>query len=60
MHHDNVAHLIYANSYLDLLPEKLVPVIEARKVLELTQEFYRRLRAVTVQFGHIQIIHKHH
>lgn len=46
--------------YLDLLPEELVPVIETRKVLELTQQLYGRLRAITVQLGHVQVIHKNH
>ncbi len=46
--------------YLDLLPEELVSVIEPRKVLKLTQQFNRRLRAITVQFRHIKVIHKDH
>lgn len=58
--HDVVAHLICVNVYLDFLPEELASVIESRKVLELTQKFYRGLRAITVQPGHIQIIHKDH
>lgn len=58
-HHDR-AHLICIHSYLDLLPEELASVIEARKILELTQQFYRGLRAVSVQLRHVQVIHKHH
>lgn len=46
--------------YLDLFPEELGPVIEAREVLELTQQLYRGLRAIGVQFRHIQVIHKDH
>lgn len=55
-----VAHVICIHSYLDLLPEELASVIESRKVLELTQELYGGLRAITVQLRHIQVIHKDH
>jgi len=43
-----------------LLPEELFSVIEAMKVLELSKQLYRGLRAITVQLWHVQIIHKHH
>lgn len=53
-------NLFSLHLYLDLLPEELVPVIETRKVLELTQQLYGRLRAITVKLGHVQVIHKNH
>lgn len=58
MHRYDIVHIICINVYLDLLPEEFVSVIEARKVLELTQQLYRGLRTITVQFRHIQVIHK--
>lgn len=60
MCHYGVPRLICMYLYLDLLPEELGSIIEARKVLELTQELYRGLRAITVQLWHIQVIHKDH
>lgn len=39
--------------YLDLLPEELASVVEARKVLELTKQFYRWLRSISVQLWHV-------
>lgn len=46
--------------YMYLLPEEFFSVVKAVEVLELSQELYGWLRAITVQFWHIQIIHKHH
>lgn len=53
-------NLFSLHLYLDLLPEELFPVIETRKVLELTQQLYGWLRAITVQLGHVQVVHKNH
>lgn len=47
-------------AYVYLLPEELFSVIEAMEVLELSEQLYRGLRAITVKFWHVQIIHKHH
>lgn len=54
----HVAQLICIHLYLNFLPEEIVSVIEARKVLELTQQFYWGLRTIAVQLRHIQVIHK--
>lgn len=51
-------HTSFADSYLDPLPEEFSSVIEARKILELSQELYWGLRAITVQLRHIQVINK--
>mmetsp|Transcript_23011 Transcript_23011/g.55073 ORF Transcript_23011/g.55073 Transcript_23011/m.55073 type:complete len:219 (-) Transcript_23011:287-943(-) len=43
---------------LDVLPEKLLPVIEALEVLELPQKLYGRLSSVSLTGRHVHVIHK--
>ena len=45
--------------YLNLLPEELFSVVESSEILVLSQQLNGRLRAVGIQFGHVQIVHKY-
>lgn len=47
------------NRVLDVLPESFFSVIQSSFVYEETQEFYRRLRAVLLNGGHVDIIDEH-
>lgn len=43
---------------LDLFPKEFFTVVEATKILVLSEQLNRGLRAIAVQFGHVQVIHK--
>lgn len=45
-------------SYMDFLPEEFFSVVHSPEVLVLSQQFNGWLRAVSVQFRHVQIVHK--
>lgn len=47
-------------THLDFLPEELLPVVHAAEVLVLPQQLDGWLRAVRVQFGHVQVVDEHH
>lgn len=46
------------SDFLNVDPEELVTVVQAAEVLILTQQFNGRLRAVTIQLRHVQIVDK--
>ena len=45
---------------LDQFPEELLTVVEAAKVLVLSEQLNGWLGAIAVQLGHVQVIHKDH
>lgn len=48
-----------SDKYLDLLPEELFSVVESPEILVLSQQLNGRLRAIGIQFGHVQIVNKY-
>ena len=44
----------------DLFPEELLSVVEAPEVLVLPKQLDGGLRAIRVQLGHVEVVHKDH
>jgi len=44
---------------VNLFPEEFLAVVQSAKVLVLSQQLNGRLRAVSIQLGHVQVVNEY-